>query len=147
MSERRDPPLTAADGAAETELHGAAWCGDLDAVRALIASGVDPNLADSIGETPLHGAAASGHAQVVAYFLSVGARHDVHETTAGLTPLHWAASHGDVETLRTLVEAGADPCAENHAGALAVDLAHRYGKGANVAYLKSIGPPIASRRR
>lgn len=42
--------------------------------------------------------------------------------------------------------AGADPTVADHQGRLPVDVAHKYGKGAHVSYLKSIGPPIASRR-
>lgn len=144
--EDRETPLTAADGHAETALHAAAWAGDLAEVRRLIAAGIDPNIMDSIGETPLFGAAACARTDVVAYLLSAGARHDLYESTLGLTPLHWAASHGGVEILKSLIEAGADPTAENHHHRLPVDLAHRYGKGEHVAYLKTVGPPIASKR-
>lgn len=146
MTNDRETPLTAADGHAETALHYAAWSGDLAEVRQLIESGTDPNLLDSSGETALFGAAASARIEVVAYLLSAGARHDLHEHALGLTPLHWAASHGGVETLRLLIEAGADPTAGDHHGRLPVDLAHQYGKGEHVAYLKTVGPPIASKR-
>jgi len=146
MTEDHEKQPTAADGAAETALHGAAWVGDMFEVRRLIEAGTDPDILDSIGETALFGAAASAEVEVVAYLLSVGARHDLHENTLGLTPLHWAASHGGVETLRLLIEAGADPNAQDHHGRLPVDLAHQYGKGEHVAYLKTVGPPIASKR-
>jgi uncharacterized protein len=139
--------LTAANGRAETALHAAAWAGDLEQVRALLASGVDPNVTDSIDETPLFGAAAWGRADVVACLLAAGARHDLHEATAGLTPLHWAASHGNLETLHILIEAGAVTTALDHHGLMPVDLAHLHGKGAHVAFLKTVGPPIASKRK
>lgn len=147
MTADRDPTLAAADGHAETPLHAAAWAGDLAELRTLIEAGADPDIADSIDETPLFGAAAWGRSDVAAYLLSAGARHDLRETTAGLTPLHWAASHGNLETLRVLVEAGADPAAQDRSGRLPIDLAHLHGKGAHVAYLKTVGPPIASRRK
>lgn len=146
MTNDRETPLTAADGHAETALHYAAWSGDLDDVRQRIEAGTDPNLLDSSGETALFGAAASAGIEVVAYLLSAGARHDLHEHALGLTPLHWAASHGGVEIMRLLIEAGADPTAEDNHGRLPVDLAHQYGKGEHVAYLKTVGPPIASKR-
>lgn len=146
MTDDQDKSLTAADGSAETALHYAAWIGDLDEVKRLVGAGADPNLTDSIGETPLHGAAASGRVDIVAYLLSVGARHDMHERTLGLTPLHWAASHGGLETLMILIAAGADPTAGDHHSRMPVDLAHRHGKGEHVAYLKTVGPPIASKR-
>ncbi len=146
MTNDRDTPLTAAEGHAESALHYAAWSGDLAEVRQLIEAGTDPNLLDSTDETALFGAVAGARIEVVTYLLAVGARHDLYESTAGFTPLHWAASHGGVETMRLLIEAGADPTAEDHSGRLPVDLAHQYGKGEHVAYLKTVGPPIASKR-
>ena len=115
-------PGKATDGAAETELHAAAWAGDLDEIRRLTAEGSNVNHIDSAGETPLHGAAAWGHANAVQLLLSLGADPNVAETH-GLTPLHWAASHGNVDTARLLVEGGAYPCARNRRGELPVDLA------------------------
>lgn len=146
MTNDHETPLTAEHGHAETALHAAAWAGDLAEVRQLIEAGADPDTLDSSGETALFGAAASARIEVVAYLLSIGARHDLHENTLGLTPLHWAASHGGVDVMRLLVEAGADPSAEDRGGRMPVDLAHQYGKGEHVAYLKSVGPPIASKR-
>lgn len=146
MTNDHNTPLTAAEGHAESAVHYAAWSGDLAEVKQLIEAGTDSNLLDSTGETALFGAVAAARIEVVAYLLSVGARHDLHESTTGLTPLHWAASHGGIETIRLLIEAGADPDAEDHHGRLPVDLAHRHGKGEHVAYLKTVGPPIASKR-
>ncbi len=140
-----DKQLTAADGAAESDLHAAAWHGNVNEVRALVETGADVNWKDSIGETALFGAASWGRVEVVRYLLSVGARHDLHEIHSGYTPLHWAA-RGNVETLRVLIEAGANPGAADKFGNLSVDIAHQYGKGAHVAYLKTVGPEIASRR-
>ncbi|MEI2782146.1 MAG: ankyrin repeat domain-containing protein [Candidatus Competibacter sp.] len=141
-----DQHSTAKDGAAESPLHAAVWAGDLDEVRRLVESGADVNWRDSIGETALFGAAAWGRVQAVRYLLSVGARHDFHESN-GYTPLHWAAGHGDLETIRILVEAGANAAAPDKLGRLPVDVAHQQGKGSHVAYLKTVGPEIASRRK
>jgi hypothetical protein len=141
-----DQHSTARDGAAESPLHAAVWAGDLDEVRRLVESGADVNWRDSIGETALFGAAAWGRVQAVRYLLSVGARHDFHESN-GYTPLHWAAGHGDLETIRILVEAGANAAAPDKLGRLPVDVAHQQGKGSHVAYLKTVGPEIASRRK
>jgi ankyrin repeat protein len=141
-----DRVITANEGSAESQLHGAAWCGDLAEVTRLVEGGADVNWWDSISETALFGAAAWGHVGVVRYLLSVGANYNIAESN-GYTPLHWAASHGNIETLKVLLEAGADPTAADHQGRLPVDVAHKHGKGAHVSHLKSIGPPIASRRK
>lgn len=141
-----DRVLTANDGAAESPLHGAAWCGDLEEVTRLVEGGVDVNWRDSIGETALFGAAALGHVEVVRFLLDRGAVCNISEESIGYTPLHWAASHGNLETIKVLVDAGADPTVADHQGRRPVDVAHKYGKGEHVSHLKSIGPPIASRR-
>ena len=142
-----DKVLTANEGAPESLLHGAAWCGDLEEVTRLVEGGANVNWRDSIGETALFGAAASGRVEVVRYLLGVGADCNIAESSIGYTPLHWAASHGNLETIEVLVAAGADPTAADREGRLPVDVAHRYGKGTHGSYLKSVGPPIAAERR
>jgi len=46
----------ATNGAVESELHEAAWSGDLDWVKEIVDAGVDVNWRDSSGETALFGA-------------------------------------------------------------------------------------------
>lgn len=136
---------TAAEGAAESDLHAAAWGGDVEEVRAILESGADVNWRDSIGETAIFGAAGWGHAEVVRYLIEKGAQLSFQENGTGYTALHWAA-RSNVETAKLLVEAGANVLAETESGQLPIDIAHEYGKGAIVRYLKTVGPPIASRR-
>ena len=132
-------------GDPESDLHEAAWNGDLARVRKLVESGVDVNWTDSIGETALFGASSWGNTDVVCYLIGKGAEVNVREQR-GYTPLHWAASHGNLKTLRALVVAGADPGATDDMGQLPIDVAHSGGKGSHVAYLKTVGPPIRIRR-
>jgi len=113
----------------------------------LVEGGANANWRDSIGETALFGAAALGHVEVVRYLLGVGADCNIAESSIGYTPLHWAASHGSLETIKVLVEAGADPTVVDHQGRLPVDVAHKYGKGAHVSYLKSVGDRTRSAMR
>lgn len=138
-------PNTAEYGAAESELHAAAWHGDIEPVRKLIDSGVDVNWRDSIGESAIFGAAGWGHTEVVSYLIEKGACLTYQEKGTGYTALHWAA-RSNVETTKVLVEAGANILAETTSGQLPVDIAHEYGKGDIVRYLKTVGPQIASRR-
>jgi len=135
---------TASQGSAESDLHASAWDGDIDKVLKLLAEGADPNWQDSINETALFGAAAWGHSEIVGILLEGGARHDL-VSSDGLTPLHWAA-RANVQTVEVLVSAGANVRAVDQTGALPIDVAHRYGQGDVVRFLKSFGPQIASRR-
>ena len=128
--------LTARDGAAETPLHGAAWGGDVEEAKTLIAAGADVNHIDSAGETPIHGAAAWGHAKMVKYLISVGARIDIPGTTA-LTPLHWAAGWGNLQTVKVLVEAGADLKALNASGRTAAEVALEHHRSDVAKYLRA----------
>src|SRR5258706_13335744 len=60
-----------------TPLHTAAQNGDLDAVRALLAQGADPNAREAGDNTyPLHWAAAAKHVDIVRALLDAGG--DVH---------------------------------------------------------------------
>jgi glutaminase len=74
----------------------AASQGDLDEVRALVASGVEPGTGDYDGRTPLHLAAAEGQLEVVRYLLSAGADPRPVDRWGG-TPLSDAEGNGHTE--------------------------------------------------
>ena len=74
----------------------AASQGDLDEVRALIASGVEPGTPDYDGRTPLHLAAAEGQLEVVRYLLAAGADPRPVDRWGG-TPLSDAEGNGHTE--------------------------------------------------
>ncbi|MBK8964760.1 MAG: ankyrin repeat domain-containing protein [Candidatus Competibacteraceae bacterium] len=112
-----------------SQLHGAAWSGDLEQVKHVVTAGADVN-----------GGGVGGG--VVLSWSDPNLQNQ-----DGVTPLHWAASHGNVDTIRALVEAGADPTVPDKRNRLPIDAAHEHGKGAHVAVLKTVGPPIASRRK
>jgi len=81
----------------------AASQGDLNEVRALVASGVEPGTADYDGRTPLHLAAAEGQLEVVRYLLTAGA--DSHPVDRwGGTPLSDAEGNGHSEVAALLRE-------------------------------------------
>jgi glutaminase len=71
----------------------AASQGDLNEVRALIATGVEPGTADYDGRTPLHLAAAEGQPDVVRYLLAAGASPQPVDRWGG-TPLSDAEANG-----------------------------------------------------
>ena len=122
-----DPELVdAMSGDGFTTLHLAAFFGQADAVRLLLARGasVDRNGTGWMTGTPLHAAASGSHATVVRMLLDAGADPN-NRQRHGYTPLHSAAANGDLESVELLLDAGADPAATNDDGDTALILAER----------------------
>ncbi|MEU4238232.1 ankyrin repeat domain-containing protein [Actinoplanes sp. NPDC026619] len=80
---------------------------DLDAVRARLAAGADPNTLVRGRGRPLHHAARAGSAEVVAELARLV--DDVDAIDDGRTALWLAVQSGRPEIVRALVAAGADP--------------------------------------
>lgn len=70
----------------DTALHFAAYIGRLDAVKTLLARGVDVNIRGGEGQTPLHSAVETGRKDLTRYLLDHGAQINARDK-AGLTPL------------------------------------------------------------
>ena len=88
----------------------AASQGDLDELRAALATGCSPNAADYDGRTALHLAAAEGHLAAVRFLLGSGARPDATDRWGG-TPLTDAgrAKHTAVADLLRSHDCGDEP--------------------------------------
>ncbi len=91
----------------------AASQGDLDEVRALVASGVAPGTADYDGRTPLHLAAAEGQTEVVRYLLAAGSDPRPEDRWGG-TPLSDAETFGHTEIAALLREHAEDVASLPH---------------------------------
>ena len=91
-----------------TNLHRAAFNGDVERVRKLLKEGKNPNIKDEYGWTPLHWAALGGHADVARLLLEHGANPNA-QVINGWTPLHMAAPRGHVDVVKLLLEHGANP--------------------------------------
>src|SRR4051812_27934698 len=103
-----------------TALMRAAFSGDLELCKLLLAHGADPTIKSSDGETMVEAAASLGFIQgyskgrtaaerleVVKLFVGLGA--DVNDADDyGITPLMVAANLGDTKIIQYLVDAGAD---------------------------------------
>jgi glutaminase len=97
----------------QTEIEGvvaltwAASQGDLNEVRALVASGVEPGTADYDGRTALHLAAAEGQLEVVRYLLAAGTDPQPVDRWGG-TPLTDAEGN-DHKQVAELIRQAAQP--------------------------------------
>ena len=118
--------VDAMSGDGFTPLHLAAFFGQADAVRLLLARGasVDRNGTGWMTGTPLHAAASGSHATVVRMLLDAGADPN-NRQRHGYTPLHSAAANGDLDSVELLLDAGADPAWANDDGDTALMLAER----------------------
>jgi len=118
-----DPGSWSLDGF--TPLHIAAFAHNVDAVRALLDDGADPNVlatASFATVTPLGTAATFGAVEVARTLLEHGA--DTEATADhGFTPLQSAAANGNRALVELLLAHGARKDARNERGETAADLA------------------------
>lgn len=103
------PDVQAQAGEETPPLVRAAEEGRPNAVRALLASGADPNAATADGWTPFTAACACGHVRVARVLLGAGAWPRARDLF-GRNALHVAAQHDGAEVAEfLLVEAGLRP--------------------------------------
>lgn len=76
-------------------------------LRALLASGADPNISTSNGTPPLMAASARGGVAAMSLLIEKGAKVNVMNGS-GETPLMSAASSGSTEAVKLLLDKGAD---------------------------------------
>jgi len=134
-----DPDLTERrTGDGFTALHLAAFFGQDDVVRLLLARGADPDArgAGWMTGTPLNAAASARHATVVALLLEGGADPDAVQL-GGWTPLHSAAHNGDARTVELLLAHGADPAAMDDDSRSVADMARENGDPATIRAIQA----------
>ena len=102
-------------------LSGAAFAGDIAAMKQALADRADPNTKDpQSGSTLLATAALMGHTEVIALLLTHGADVNARSSDGG-TALHAAAFLGRAETVKLLLKKGADISLRNSMGSTAID--------------------------
>lgn len=107
----------------DTALMIASYQGNLQAVRALLAKGVQVNRP---GWTALHYAAAAGADDIVRLLLDHSAAIDAASPNK-TTPIMMAARGGHIMTVKLLLDAGADATLKNALGMTAIDFAKAHG--------------------
>ncbi len=107
-----------ADRSVVTDLMVAAYSGDTEAVKALLAKGAEVEATDDRGHTALMNAALGGHTRTVEVFLDAGAAVDARDNK-GRTALIVAALNGHSDTVRVLLDNGADINAKDNDGTTA----------------------------
>jgi len=98
---------SAGQDAAGEALRAAASGGDIEAVRAQLAEGVDVDAANDYGATPLILAALNGHGEVIRALLDAGADAELADTFYGRSPMAWASIGGSEDVVSMLFIAGA----------------------------------------
>jgi ankyrin repeat protein len=111
------------NAAGETALMMAAFTGQLDIAKKLIAKGAA--IDRQPGWTPLHYAATKGQLDMIRYLLAQSADIDAGSPN-GSTPLMMAAGYGSPEAVKLLLESGADIGKRNQLGLSALDFARKY---------------------
>ena len=102
--------------ALERSINRAAYNGDVESVRRLLASGASPNYRDSFDETPVDALCkmwgnTDGRAACLRLLRDAGTNLDA-ANRHGMTPLHYAAGRGDAKIVSLLVEFGVNVNAE-----------------------------------
>ena len=119
----------------------AAFFGQPEAVKALIAAGADVSAPAKNGlkVQALHAAVAGRNLEIVKAVLAAGADPNAQQQ-AGFRPIHEAGTNANRALAELLIAHGADPALPNDAGTTAIDLAREKGHGEFADWLSAQQP-------
>jgi ankyrin repeat protein/outer membrane protein assembly factor BamB len=122
----------------------AAGNGELEKVKTLLKNGAWADSRDVLGGTALNSAAANGREEVVRLLIASGAKLNAGEKAGKRTAIELAAYGGHASTVKTLLDAGAEP---GEAVKIAVAQGHRdvviVFKDAGLLQVKTVEDAIA----
>lgn len=118
----------------DIRLHQAATVGDLAAISALLAGGLQIDARDTDGRTPAMAATAARQTEAVRALIDAGADVDIRDNHLD-NPFLYAGAEGLLDILRVVNEAGADPALTNRYGGIALIPACERGHVEVVRYL------------
>lgn len=126
-----------------TDIHHAAYAGDLRKLKALLQAGGDPNARSKFGYAPLHSAAEGDQAESCRILLAAGALLDDAENAMSASALHHAAMCGSADACEALLAAGASLDMPDKSGETPLGLAWRThetvrGNDSVIALLQSV---------
>jgi formylglycine-generating enzyme required for sulfatase activity len=125
------------------QLLSAADKGDVKAIQAAIAAGVDVEATDAAGYTALMKAANGGKLEAVRALLKAGAKVNAR-SKQGFTPLMASVASGNVAIAKLLLDGGADASAMTPSGMTALDGAKRTGNQALIQLLSKVTPTASA---
>ena len=118
----------------DLRLHDAATGGDLEAMAAALADGLDVDGRDAQGRTAILAATVARQTAAVAALLDAGADVDLQDDRLD-NPFLYAGAEGLLDILRLVNDAGADPAITNRYGGIALIPASERGHVETVRYL------------
>ncbi|XP_023813064.1 cyclin-dependent kinase 4 inhibitor B [Oryzias latipes] len=118
----------------QDDLTTAAAKGNAAEVERCLSAGAEVNGRNRFGRTAVQ-VMMMGSTAVAQVLLRHGADPNVADSSTGATPLHDAARTGFLDTVQLLVEAGADPQAEDREGRSPGDVARQNGHADVAAFL------------
>jgi WD40 repeat protein len=120
--------------------------GEINKVKHLLATGIDPNIKNDIGIAPLWIASREGNRKIVEVLLNAGA--DVKGTSLGNSTALWVASQkGHLHIVKLLIAHDADVNTTDEVGGTALQWAAYFGHIEVVKFLLSHNANVNARRK